>query len=73
LTLASVPVPLLDSTTQVCWKRAQAASETPWTSKLWIYDLRTNQHFTLKRNTLNSQVLRDFVTFYNAENRQDRD
>ena len=22
------------------------ASETPWTSKLWIYDLRTNQHST---------------------------
>ena len=24
------------------------ASETPWTEKLWIYDLRTNKHFTLK-------------------------
>jgi type I restriction enzyme M protein len=23
------------------------ASETPWTEKLWIYDLRTNKHFTL--------------------------
>ncbi len=23
------------------------AQEKPWTSKLWIYDLRTNQHFTL--------------------------
>ena len=22
------------------------ASETPWTRKLWIYDLRTNMHFT---------------------------
>jgi type I restriction enzyme M protein len=28
------------------------ASETPWTKKLWIYDLRTNQHFTLKTNPL---------------------
>ncbi len=28
------------------------ASEKPWTEKLWIYDLRTNQHFTLKTNTL---------------------
>ena len=27
------------------------ASEEPWTEKLWIYDLRTNKHFTLK-NTL---------------------
>jgi len=24
------------------------AQEKPWTSKLWIYDLRTNLHFTLK-------------------------
>lgn len=24
------------------------ASERPWTSRLWVYDLRTNQHFTLK-------------------------
>ncbi|MGH8115164.1 MAG: N-6 DNA methylase, partial [Rhodanobacteraceae bacterium] len=23
------------------------AQETPWTKKLWIYDLRTNKHFTL--------------------------
>ncbi len=28
------------------------ASETPWTKKLWIYDLRTNMHFTLKTNPL---------------------
>ena len=28
------------------------ASETPWTKELWIYDLRTNQHFTLKTNPL---------------------
>lgn len=28
------------------------ASETAWTKKLWIYDLRTNEHFTLKTNPL---------------------
>ncbi len=28
------------------------ASEKPWTEKLWIYDLRTNMHFTLKQNPL---------------------
>jgi type I restriction enzyme M protein len=28
------------------------ASETPWTKSLWIYDLRTNKHFTLKTNSL---------------------
>ena len=27
-------------------------SETPWTKKRWIYDLRTNQHLTLKTNPL---------------------
>ena len=48
------------------------ASETPWTQKLWIYDLRTNQHFTLKQNTLSAQALQDFVTSYNADNRRER-
>ena len=24
----------------------------PWTEKLWVYDLRTNKHFTLKQNPL---------------------
>jgi len=28
----------------------KSASETPWTKDLWIYDMRTNQHFTLKTN-----------------------
>ena len=49
------------------------ASETPWTSKLWIYDLRTNQHFTLKQNTLSEQALRDFVVRYNADDRSKRE
>ena len=49
------------------------ASETPWTHKLWIYDLRTNQHFTLKQNTLSAQALQDFVNSYNAVNRQERE
>ena len=47
-------------------------SETPWTQKLWIYDLRTNRHFTLKTNPLQYEDLRDFVKCYNAENRYDR-
>ncbi|MCD6030812.1 MAG: methylase, partial [Thermomicrobiales bacterium] len=28
------------------------ASATPWTTDLWIYDLRTNKNFTLKTNPL---------------------
>jgi type I restriction enzyme M protein len=48
------------------------ASETPWTEKLWIYDLRTNKHFTLKTNTLAYKDLEDFISCYNPENRHDR-
>jgi len=48
------------------------ASETPWTQKLWIYDLRTNVHFTLKTNTLKLDDLQDFIKCYHAENRLDR-
>lgn len=39
-----------------------------WTEKLWIYDFRTNQHFTLKENTLSREHLDDFVKCYNAKN-----
>ncbi|MFA5141340.1 MAG: class I SAM-dependent DNA methyltransferase [Elusimicrobiota bacterium] len=49
------------------------ASEKVWTEKLWIYDLRTNQHFTLKTNPLNEKDLEDFVKCYNPANRYDRD
>lgn len=48
------------------------ASETPWTKKLWIYDLRTNKHFTLKTNPLHRKDLDEFVECYNAANRHDR-
>jgi len=45
------------------------ASEKPWTEKLWIYDLRTNMHFTLKTNPLRYEDLQDFISCYNPENR----
>jgi type I restriction enzyme M protein len=48
------------------------ASETPWTKTLWIYDLRTNMHFTLKTNPLRRQDLDDFVSCFNPANRHDR-
>ena len=48
------------------------ASEKPWTEKLWIYDLRTNQHFTLKQNPLSRDDLLDFLQCYNPQNRHDR-
>jgi hypothetical protein len=48
------------------------ASETPWTRKLWIYDLRTNMHFTLKTNPLKREDLEEFVQCYNPTNRHQR-
>jgi type I restriction enzyme M protein len=48
------------------------ASETPWTKELWIYDLRTNHHFTLKQNPLRRADLDDFVLCYRPEARHER-
>ena len=50
----------------------KSAQEKPWTQKLWIYDLRTNLHFTLKENTLKRTDLDDFVKCYNTKNRHER-
>ena len=52
--------------------RKPAADKKAWTERLWIYDLRTNQHFTLKENTLKRSDLDDFVASYNPKNRHDR-
>ncbi|MFE0593973.1 N-6 DNA methylase [Micromonospora echinospora] len=40
------------------------AREEPWTTKLWVYDFRTNEHFTLKQNPLRREHLDDFVDCY---------
>jgi type I restriction enzyme M protein len=40
------------------------AAETPWTREVWVYDLRTNMHFTLKQKPLHDEHLRDFVAAY---------
>lgn len=45
------------------------ASKTPWTKEVWIYDLRTNQHFTLKTQQMKYGHLEDFVKSYNPKNR----
>lgn len=49
------------------------AREAPWTEKLWIYDLRTNKHFTLKESTLKRSDLDEFVSCYNPKNRHNRE
>jgi type I restriction enzyme M protein len=48
------------------------ASETPWTRELWVYDLRTNSHFTLKQNPLGFEHLQEFIAAYRPEDRGDR-
>jgi type I restriction enzyme M protein len=40
------------------------AGDRPWTERLWVYDLRTNQHFTLKQNPLRREHLDEFVECY---------
>jgi len=48
-------------------------SDTPWTRDVWIYDLRTNKHFTLKTNTLSRVDLDDFVECYQPGRRGKRE
>ncbi len=40
------------------------AAADPWTKATWVYDLRTNMHFTLKTNMLRYDDLADFVEAY---------
>lgn len=40
------------------------AADRPWTERLWVYDLRTNQHFTLKQSPLRRSHLDEFVASY---------
>ena len=45
------------------------AAKTAWTKDVWIYDLRTNIHFTLKTQQMKYDNLKDFVECYNPKNR----
>ena len=48
------------------------ASEAASTRELWVYDLRTNRHFTLKQNPLRDEHLRDFVSAFAAREQSER-
>ena len=48
------------------------ASAEMQTKEVWIYDFRTNIHFTLKKNPLTDGDLDDFVSCYQPENRHSR-
>lgn len=51
---------------------AKPAREDAWTSKLWVYDLRTNMHFTQKERPLKRADLDEFVECFNPANRHKR-
>lgn len=44
------------------------ASPDVQTRDIWFYDLRTNMHFTLKKNPLKFEDLREFMECYNPQN-----
>lgn len=49
------------------------AAEKAWTQRLWVYDLRTNKHFTLKKRPLRRSDLDDFVdVFMSGKPRDER-
>ena len=48
------------------------ASPETQTKEIWIYDFRTNIHFTLKQHPMSETDLEDFVRCYNPENRFER-
>ena len=47
-------------------------SEDPWTKEVWVYDLRTNKHFTLKTKRMTRGDLDDFVECYRPGDRHNR-
>ena len=44
----------------------------PWTERLWVYDLRTNMHFTQKEHPLQREDLDEFVACYRPGERHTR-
>ena len=50
----------------------RARPDAPWTSKLWVYDFRTGQHFTLRQNKLSAHHLDDFVERYHSREESER-
>jgi type I restriction enzyme M protein len=55
----------------VFFDRKPAAAD-PWTKETWVYDLRTNKHFTLKTNPLREADLAEFVEGFCPDDRSKR-
>lgn len=49
------------------------ASAKTQTKEVWIYDFRTNIHFTLKQHPMTYGDLEDFIKCYNPQNRHHRE
>ena len=47
-------------------------SEAAWTKTVWVYDLRTNKHFTLKTKRMTRADLDEFVECYQPGDRHNR-
>jgi type I restriction enzyme M protein len=47
-------------------------AKNPWTKTLWVYDLRTNKHFTLKTRRLVRADLDEFVACFRPGDRHNR-
>ncbi len=43
-----------------------------WTDKLWVYDLRTNQHFTLKQKPIRRSDFDEFIACYKPDRMHER-
>jgi type I restriction enzyme M protein len=50
----------------------RSANPEMQTKEIWIYDFRTNVHFTLKQHPLTDADLDDFIACYNPKNRYKR-
>lgn len=48
------------------------AAADPWTKATWVYDLRTNKHFTLKTRPMRLADLADFIDAYRPAARSQR-
>lgn len=45
----------------------KAGRPEPWTEKVWVYDLRTNKHFTQKQSPITRADFNDFVACYQPD------
>ena len=55
----------------IFFDKRPASAETQ-TKTVWIYDFRTNVHFTLKQHPMQYSDLLDFIACYHPENRYER-